>query len=96
MGGEGFVEPSASVLPEGAQAPVLTSPQNGRWGDPFVTRRCQSAFRPRAPGLPLNVVLWEVPRSTLAPALRGLTSGPGDGALTLEARGTRPAPGPHV
>lgn len=96
VGGEGFVEPSASVLPEGAQAPVPTSPQSGRWGDPFTTRRCQSAFRPRALGLPLNVVLWEVPRSTLAPALRGLTSGPGDGALTLEPRGTRPAPGPHV
>lgn len=96
VGGEGFVEPSASVLPEGAQAPVLTSPQSGRWGDPFTTRRCQSAFRPRAPGLPLNVVLWEVPRSTLAPAPRGLTSGPGDGALTLEPRGTRPAPGPRV
>lgn len=96
VGGEGFVEPSASVLPEGAQAPVLTSPQSGRWGDPFTTRRCQSAFRPRALGLPLNVVLWEVPRSTPAPALRGLTSGPGDGALTLEPRGTRPAPGPHV
>lgn len=96
VGGEGFVEPSASVLPEGAQAPVPTSPQSGRWGDPFTTRRCQSAFRPRAPGLPLNVVLWEVPRSTPAPALRGLTSGPGDGALTLEPRGTRPAPGPRV
>lgn len=54
VGGEGFVEPSASVLPERAQAPVLTSPQNGRWGDPFATRHCQSAFRRPRPGAPLE------------------------------------------
>lgn len=54
VGGEGFVEPSASVLPERAQAPVLTSPQSGRWGDPFTTRHCQSAFRRPRPGAPLE------------------------------------------
>lgn len=54
VGGEGFVEPSASVLPEGAQAPVLTPPQSGRGGDPFATRHCQSAFRGPRPGAPLE------------------------------------------
>lgn len=54
VGGEGFVEPSASVLPERAQAPVPTSPQSGRWGDPFATRHRQSAFRRPRPGAPLE------------------------------------------